>query len=68
MQQMAQTRHELRRHPVNISPLTFWVHDNNWDVLTAEDDVSLFLPESFPVKRNADGAPLMSDGNSGTRA
>lgn len=68
MQQMAQTRHELRQHPVNISPLTFWVHDNNWDVLTAEDGVSLFLPESFPVKCNADGAPLMSDGNSGTRA
>lgn len=68
MQQMAQTRHELRQHPVNISPLTFWVHDNNWDVLTAEDGVSLFLPESFPVKRNADGAPFMSDGNAGTRA
>lgn len=68
MQQMAQTRHELRQHPVNISPLTFWVHDNNWDVLTAEDGVSLFLPESFPVKRNADGAPLISDGNAGTRA
>ncbi|WP_248623846.1 hypothetical protein [Corynebacterium jeikeium] len=68
MQQMAQTRHELRQHPVNVSPLMFWVHDNHWDVLTAKDGVSLFLPESFPVQRNADGAPLMSDGNAGTRA
>ncbi|WP_237746021.1 hypothetical protein [Corynebacterium jeikeium] len=68
MQQMAQTRHELRQHPVNVSPLLFWVHDNHWDVLTAKDGVSLFLPESFPVQRNADGAPLMSDGNTGTRA
>ena len=42
--------------------------DNHWDVLTAKDGVFLFLPESFPVQRNADGAPLMSDGNSGTRA
>ena len=68
MQQMAQTRHELRQHPVNVSPLTFWVHDNHWDVLTAKDGVSLFLPESFPVQRNADGAPVTSRGDSGTRA
>ncbi|MGV0383759.1 hypothetical protein ACUY2T_03245 [Corynebacterium sp. 22_2729] len=68
MQQMTQTRHELRQHPVNVSPLTFWVHDNHWDVLTTKDGVSLFLPESFPVQRNADGAPVTSRGDSGTRA
>lgn len=68
MQQMAQNTYELRQHQMNVTPLTFWVHDNKWDVITAQDGVSLFLPEHFPVQRNADGAPVTSGGAAGTRA
>ncbi|WP_448855552.1 hypothetical protein [Corynebacterium camporealensis] len=67
MQHMAQNTYELRQHQVNVSPLTFWGHDNKWEVIAAQDGVSLFLPEHFPVQRNADGAPVTPTGDAGTR-
>lgn len=51
-----------------ISPEVFWVKGKEWRSLTPKEGRGIFLPEDFPVKRDANGAPLTSGGGAGTRA
>ena len=50
-----------------VSPQVFWIQGTKWRSLALKEGRGIFLPEDFPVKRNADGAPLMSDGRAGIR-
>ncbi|WP_052297011.1 hypothetical protein [Corynebacterium resistens] len=55
MKQVAMVNYELPKHPVNITPQTFWVRGSDWKSLNAEDGTSLFVPESYPALRDAQG-------------
>lgn len=62
----AATEQYYPKRVAKVSPLVFWVEGTEWRTLTPREGRGITLPEDFPVKRNADDAPLMSDGNAGT--